>query len=296
MPPRGTSVGGRSAAEIDQPSSAPARPRPLIVTVLGAFLRRLGGWMAVADLIALMESLGVEERAVRSSVSRLKRRGFVVPERPNGVAGYMLSEDAKRILAAGDRRIFRERERRAVEGWVVVVFSIPESRREQRHVLRTQLTWLGFGSAAARVWIAPAHLEEELRDMVERHGFERYVSVFRAGYTGFSELPEAVAEWWDLPTLARLYDDFILQHSPVVAAWRRRSTVDPERAFADYVGALTHWRRLPFLDPGLPSSLLPPDWSGERAETLFGELHDLLGEPAFEHVEAVAGRSGRPAG
>ena len=39
--------------------------------------------------------------------------------------------------------------RRAMEedGWVVLVFSVPESERDKRHVLRTTLTRLGFGTA-----------------------------------------------------------------------------------------------------------------------------------------------------
>ena len=47
-----------------------AVPRSLLMTFFGAFLRRLGGWIAVADLVALMGDLGLDEQAVRSAVSR----------------------------------------------------------------------------------------------------------------------------------------------------------------------------------------------------------------------------------
>jgi phenylacetic acid degradation operon negative regulatory protein len=43
-------------------------PRSLLMTFFGAFLRRLGGWIAVADLIALMAELGLDAQSVRSSV------------------------------------------------------------------------------------------------------------------------------------------------------------------------------------------------------------------------------------
>ena len=36
------------------------------MTFFGAFLRRLGGWIAVADLIALMADVDLDEQAVRS--------------------------------------------------------------------------------------------------------------------------------------------------------------------------------------------------------------------------------------
>src|SRR6266498_1761766 len=52
------------------------RPRSLILDLYGAYIRRLGGWMAVSNLITLMGQLGVDEQAVRSAVSRMTRRGL----------------------------------------------------------------------------------------------------------------------------------------------------------------------------------------------------------------------------
>ena len=39
---------------------------------------------------------------------------------------------------------------------------------------------------------------------------------------------------------------------------------------------LTEWRRLPYLDPGLPLDVLPPDWNGSRAAELFTDLDGVL--------------------
>ena len=50
---------------------------------------------------------------------------------------------------------------------------------------------------------------------------------------------------------------------------------------------LTAWRRLPYLDPGLPAELLPADWSGLAAADLFDELDGLLRGPAGKHARAV---------
>src|SRR5215472_15919383 len=56
----------------DEPRTA--QPRQLIVTVYGLYGRAEGGWMSVASLVSLLADLGVDEPAVRSSISRLKRR------------------------------------------------------------------------------------------------------------------------------------------------------------------------------------------------------------------------------
>jgi len=52
----------------------------------------------------------------------------------------------------------------------------------------------------------------------------------------------------------------------------------------DYVRVLTGWRRMPYLDPGLPAEFLPRDWSGIRAAELFFELHAKLETPARAYV------------
>ncbi|MPZ95715.1 MAG: PaaX family transcriptional regulator [Propionibacteriales bacterium] len=266
------------------------RPRALIVTIYGLYAREVGGWLSVGALIRLMADLGVDEPAVRSSISRLKRRGILEAERVDGAAGYALSDQARAILDEGDRRIFERPRATVADGWVLAVFSVPESERQQRHMLRSRLSWLGFGTVAAGVWIAPGHLEAETRDVLERHGLSSYVDLFLASYQGFADVADEIETWWDLDGLQRMYDDFVVSQQVVLDRWRRRRSPDTAEAFADYVRALTEWRRLPFLDPGLAPELLPTDWHGARAADLFADLRGRLAGPAHQHVEGVTAR------
>src|SRR3954449_6011349 len=160
-----------------------AVPRSLLMTFFGAFLRRLGGWIAVADLVALMGDLGLDEQAVRSAVSRLKRRGVIAPERRGGAAGYRLTPRGDAILEAGDARIFG-RDGGGGDEWRLVVFSIPEARRALRHKLRRRLQWLGLGTVAAGVWIAPARAEAEGGRVVDELDLGGHVGLVRGRRPG----------------------------------------------------------------------------------------------------------------
>ncbi len=267
-------------------SGADSGLRALIVTIYGLYAREVGGWLSVSTLIRLMAELGVDEPAVRSSISRLKRRGILEAERIDGRAGYALSTQAREILDAGDRRIFRRRRGTLDEGWVLAVFSVPESERRRRHTLRSRLSWLGFGSVGPGVWIAPAHLYDEARDVLLREQLTEYIDLFEARYLGFAAAAEQVAQWWDLDSLDGLYEQFCGDHSAVLARWRdSRRKDEPGRAFADYVRVLTSWRRLPYLDPGLAPELLPRNWSGTTAADLFFALQRRLEVPAHRFVE-----------
>lgn len=271
-----------------------AQPRALIVTIYGLYARESAGWLSIAAVIKLMAELGVDEPAVRSAISRLKLRGLLQARREAGVAGYGLSSRGAEILAQGDRRIFHRPKPSAAGGWLLAVFSVPEHERARRHALRSRLAWLGFGTVSAGVWIAPRQLAGETRDALTTDGLSGYVSLFTADYLAFGDVREKIGQWWDLDRLEQLYQGFIDSARPVLAFWqagggRRSPADDAGRAFGDYVRVLTAWRRLPFLDPGLPPEMLPADWHGSRAAELFGQLRSLLSGPAREHVLAVTG-------
>ena len=263
-----------------------AQPRQLIVTVYGLYSRADGGWMSVASLISLLADLGVDEPAVRSSISRLKRRGLLQAGRRGGAAGYELSDGALAILREGDQRIFRRERATLADGWLLAVFSVPEAERQKRHVLRSRLARLGYGTAAPGVWIAPAHLHDATAEMLRRLGLDSYADLFRADHLSFGDLAGKVHQWWDLDQLERLYGQFLDANGQVLRQWRSHPA-DEREAFADYVRVLTDWRRLPYLDPGLPAALLPADWIGVRAADLFFTLQAQLEEAARAHVSHV---------
>ncbi len=287
-----------------------SRLRQLILTVYGLYARSDGGWLSVAALIRLLADLGVDEPAVRSAISRLKRRGILAARRHDGAAGYELSAEALAILREGDARIFGQRRASLADGWLLAVFSVPESERNRRHVLRSELARLGFGMVAPGVWIVPAHLQDATAGALRRLGLDAYADLFHAEHLAFGDLAGKIHRWWDLDELERLYEAFIRMHAPVLRRWERAGPAgqagtagpgpaasvgpaEPARAgsgreaFADYVRALTDWRRLPYSDPGLPAELLPPGWIGIRAADAFFTLRSLLEEPARAYVRQL---------
>lgn len=264
-------------------------PRQLITSLYGLYARAEGNWLSVAGLVRLMADLGVDAAAVRSSVSRLKKRDVLRSVRRDGRAGYEPSPATLEILREGDSRIFARPRATPSDGWLVVVFSVPESERGRRHELRTQLVRLGFGTAAPGVWVAPGTLYDETVQVLDRLGLTTYTEFFRGDYLGAGDVATKMRQWWDLEELELLYTEFTDTYGPV----RDRlggTPPDPATAFRLYVPMLTAWRRLPYLDPGLPLELLPRGWRGVAAGDLFAELDALLRKPADEHAHALLHR------
>lgn len=259
------------------------QPRQLITCLVGLYARAEHNWLSVATIIDLMADLEVDAPAVRSSISRLKRRGTLVAQRHDGAAGYTPSPATLQMLAEGDVRIFDRTRAVPSDGWVLVVFSVPESERDQRHSLRSCLTRLGFGTVAPGVWVAPGNLADETRETLQRSGLDGYVDLFTAEHLAFGDLHAKVGRWWSLDELDELYAEFVRRYRPVRDRVASTSSTHRE-AFSAYVPMVTQWRRLSYLDPGLPLVLLPTGWTGETAGELFEELNQLLGSGAREHA------------
>lgn len=287
-----TAVAETSEPGGDDTLARTAGPRHLIVTVYGLYARsdlRADGWLSVAALIRLLSDLGIDEPAVRSAISRLKRRGILQSRRVGAAAGYELSAGAVAILREGDARIFRRHRATLADGWLLAVFSVPETERHRRHVLRSELARLGFGMVAPGVWIVPAHPQDTTADTLRRLELDAYADLFHADHLAFGDPAGKIRRWWDLDSLERHYESFIQAHEPALRDGRDPQARTGAAAFAAYVRVLTDWRRLPYLDPGLPAELLPDGWIGIRAAEEFFTLRSLLEDPARAYVKHVIG-------
>ena len=141
--------------------------RGLLFTVLGEFVLPGGGAAWTSAFIEVLGRLGVEEKATRQALMRTADDGWLVSERVGRRTRWRLTPSAVQLLTEGTERIY------GFTGattdwdgrWLMVLARVPETDRPARHLLRTRLTWAGFGSPAPGVWIS-THTERV--DEVER--------------------------------------------------------------------------------------------------------------------------------
>lgn len=261
--------------------SVPLNPQHLLITLFGLYGRPAGAALPVAVLIRLLGDLGIGAPAVRSTISRLKKRGLLDAVKSDGLSAYAMTPSMEETFREGDERIFGTRRAAAEDRWILAVFTVPEAQRNLRHRIRAGLTHLGFGAVAPGIWIAPEHLQDAARSSMARQGLSSYFDWFTGDYLGSREGADAIGQWWDLEGLARLYTEFIERHQHLDDV----SPEDQRGSFAAHLPMITQWRRLPYLDPGLPLELLPAQWPGLTAQHLFADLHERLAGAAADHVQ-----------
>jgi len=260
---------------LDDIDARPGSTASLLRTVIGLYLRPLGGWIAASALVALAGDLGIPEAQARTGITRLKQKGLLLAER-RGTSGYGLNPAAVPMLERGDRRIFEIRRMTDADPWCLVSFSIPESARSVRHQLRRRLQWIGAGVVSPALWICPGHLQGEVEQILDDLGARGWATLFQASTPSTpGTLRDAAATWWNLGALRKEHEAF---HASLADL--------PTEPFAAYVRLIDAWRVLPYVDPGLPPSMLPEDWPGERSVEAFDRLSAALAGPAWVHVQS----------
>lgn len=246
-----------------------ASARSLLLTVLGEFVLPAGEpvWTsAVLDCLAL---LGVEGKAARQALARTAAEGWLETDRVGRRTTWRLTPAGSELLTEGAQRIYGFGAPSAEwdGSWLVVLATVPESDRGQRHLLRTRLAWNGLGNLLPGVWVS-AHPErqQEVRRVLERVGVADAATFFVATLGELGDPQRVAREAWDLGEIALRYEEFVEE-----VRWLRPAT--PSDALAAQVRLVQEWRRFPFLDPGLPPELLPTGWSGSRAAALFRDRH-----------------------
>lgn len=260
------------------------RSRTMVVSFLGAVVHQLGSWMPIGGCVELMTEAGLDAQSVRTTVFRLKRRGWLASQSRADVRGYALTPTSLAALAAGDEIIWHARPPADLaDGWSIVSFSVPETDRTKRHQLRSGLSGLGYGNVGSGVWIAPARAHPSAQRAVEELGLLHRCAMFLGHYAAGEDLPDLLADSWDLAAIDRRYRAFLDDHAPL-AARLAEGRIDPPVAFVAYLRVVDHWRKLPYRDPGLPATVLPPGWSAPAAGALFEQLVATLQAPALAHA------------
>src|SRR5262249_43808741 len=158
--------------------------------------------------IDVLGRLGIEEKASRQALMRTAAAGWLTSQRMGRRTLWTLSPHAEQMLSDGSARIYGFQGTQAEwDGrWLLVLARVPETDRPARHLLRTRLTWAGFGSPAPGVWIS-THPErtDEVERVLDEVGLVDDAQLFVASHSG-GELPTMVRQAWDLDAVEQGYE------------------------------------------------------------------------------------------
>lgn len=269
----------------DRPSA-----RSLLLTVLGEYAYPAGRPVFTRTFVAALALLGTSAQATRQALARSATAGWLQPERIGRETRWRLSSETQRVLAAGATRIYGFGQSKVPwDGeWILLHVRVPDSRRELRSKLRARLAWAGFGAAGSGLWISPDPSRElEAAEALNNLGLADCVASLRGRPGSLGGLDQLARSAWDVAAIAGRYKAFLAAHE-----MQRPRAAD--QVFRASTTLVHRWRAFPFLDPGLPASLLPKPWIGDRAAHRFRELHERWSERATKSWRELEQRTASP--
>lgn len=261
-------------------------PQHLLITVLGDFWIGRPEYLPSAALVRLLEDLGSSTESGRAALSRLARRGVISARRVGRTTRYRFATAAARLAVDVQRDIvdFGGTQEPWTGSWVLCAFSVPESRRDSRTSIRSQLRALGFGPLYDGLWVSASAPPDRVRQVFDEQGIDAF-HVFEA--TALPASPRSVADAaWDLDSLRDQYLGFIDRWSTTVDHLRDGSLA-PREAFIVRTLISDEYRQFYRIDPCLPASALPADWPSSETRELFVEVRDRLAPLAELRVRQV---------
>lgn len=103
-----------------------------------------------------------KEKKIKEAIKDLERMKYIKLDRNNKKI-YLINKGALEVL-----RFEMKKERSKWDKkWRIVMFDIPEKRRQQRDFLRQKLKWLGFKELHKSVWVFPYDIRRQIRDLIK---------------------------------------------------------------------------------------------------------------------------------
>lgn len=264
------------------PSTEPAepntRPQTLLLMLLGDHLLDRDACVFSGSVIEVCDRLGISSHAARSTLTRMAGRDLLRRQREGRRMYFGLTERSTALLHDGRRRIW---DTGAVNDrwdgtWTLLSFSLPESWQRQRHDLRSQLAWAGFGGVQGGLWIAPGTVDAD--HIVSNLGLDAHARIFHARAGGRTDIGAMIGDAYDLPAVAAAYTEFLT---------RWEGSPPPADPLAARLTLIAEWLNAIRRDPRLPVEHLPARWPAARAQKVFRKLEAAYEQPARAVAEAV---------
>lgn len=265
----------------------PLRTNSLIITLFGDAIAPHGSDVWLGSLINIASSLGVNDRAVRTSVFRLTQEAWLQATPIGRRSAYELTCAGLRRINHAYRRIYDTPHADWNGEWQIVIIPEGALAANDREALRSDLLWGGYGAIAPGVFAHPFGDTDLVRDALRQTaGGEKLVLLKANTLDGATTAPlrSMVHQCWRLDRLAMDYQRFIEHFQPALKCLTLVETDDPEQCFVLRTLLIHEFRRVQLRDPQLPDSLLDNDWLGHAARELCRKIYRKTLLPAEEHL------------
>jgi len=144
-------------------------------------------------------------KKTRGVLAKLKNFGWAEKKTLEGESHYVITKKGEREF---DRILRNLRDSGKWDGrWRLVIFNLPEKKRDLRDRIRRALNRLGMGILQPSVWISPKDIKNEIENIRERLNLENHLKFFEVARN--NSLDKTIIEKsWKLSEIEDEYKKF----------------------------------------------------------------------------------------
>lgn len=259
----------------------------LIVSYFGDYLWTCGGGIWLGNLIQAMETLGLNQRVVRSSVFRLHKDEWLTVNKVGRKSYYYLEPARYNEMLHANKKIYHSEKVAWSKRWNIIHTSLGPTNSSKDKV--RYLQHKGFGLFDKDFFVQPdlQQLTPEIKQEITKTISSAKIFQQAELYSESEEtLKNMVRQSWDIERIAEDYQQFIERFRP---AWEiiesmTDDAISEEDAFKMRLLVIHFYRRIIVKDPDLPTELLPEDWPRKEAEQLTTNIYRKVHAKAMTYV------------
>lgn len=232
----------------------------------------------LSGLIELMEPLGSNSRAVRTSVFRLMQEDWLAATPVGRRSEYSLTPAGQRRIKHADTRIYDMPQAPWNGTWQLLLFPEGAISQEARENLRRELLWEGFAPLAPGVYAHPSADTGRIQEVLAAHKAQAKIAHLTAASLqdqSPTPLRDIVRHSWRLDEIADGYRRFIAHFEPMLDWAESAGDAHSQQLFLLRTLLIHEFRRVQLRDPQLPDTLLATNWPGHTARALCKRIYEI---------------------
>lgn len=267
-------------------TTLPIRSKSLLVSVWGDSISPHGGTVWLGNLITIMALFNINERAVRTSVFRLQQEDILSSVQKGRRSYYSLTKHGRHVFEDASGRIYSSKQPEWTGEWLLLFPDFGKNDKDKRQAFSQQLQWQGFGHINHSIFARPVMTDSAQNNRSVMLAGKPVLQMIghRPPVSKDESEKQFLRRMWNLDDVQANYQQFIDHFTPIHRLLVQKKAISNSNCLVIRSLLVHDFRRILLRAPVLPTSLLPKNWEGHIARSLFTDIYRKIWLAAEAHL------------
>ncbi|HOM43465.1 MAG TPA: PaaX family transcriptional regulator C-terminal domain-containing protein [Bacillota bacterium] len=251
--------------------------------------------LKLSSLLAILKAFDKNETAIRMSLSRAVKSGFLINSKVAGEVVYTLSPMGKQAIKLWNQGVisywkrYRLRRQPWDGKWHIINIEFSDDKKQRQEII-DKLEQYGFVLINANTWISPYYQKDEVDELIKEYNLEKRIVEIHGEIKLRREIDGFIESIYCLDGLGKKYGEFVSTYAEklqqIKEVYKDSRFIDSGKALPLLHELGWHFFNIASDDAVLPMQLRS-HWEGDEAADLMSELREMLMEASMKFFEKL---------